>query len=59
MWRKKSVGVNNMDRYFEEKLPEAYSETFVIDANDKKQGMRFQIAAIIIAAVLKIGRAHV
>ena len=41
-----------MDRYFEEELPEAYSEKFVIDANDKKQGMRFQVAAIIIAAVL-------
>ena len=41
-----------MDRYFAEELPEAYSEKFVIDANDKKQGMRFQVAAIIIAAVL-------
>lgn len=41
-----------MNRYYEEKLPEGYSETFVIDANDKKQGMRLQAAVIIIAAAL-------
>ena len=41
-----------MNRYYEESLPEGYSEALVIDSNDKKQGMRLQVAAIITAAVL-------
>ena len=41
-----------MNRYYEEKLPEGYSEAFATDANDKKQGARLQIAAIITVAVL-------
>ncbi|MBP5729240.1 MAG: DUF3267 domain-containing protein [Clostridia bacterium] len=41
-----------MNRYYEGKLPEGYSEAFVVDANDKKQGMKFQIAAILSVAVL-------
>ena len=41
-----------MNRYYEEQLPEGYSEALVIDANDKKQGMRFQIAAVVSAAAL-------
>lgn len=41
-----------MNRFFEEQLPEGYSETFVIDANDKKQCKRFQVSAAITFAVL-------
>ena len=41
-----------MNRYYEEKLPAGYSEAFVIDANDKKQGMRLQVAVIITVAAL-------
>ena len=44
--------VCRMNRYYEEKLPEGYSETFVIDANDKKQGMGLQAAVIITVAAL-------
>ncbi len=41
-----------MNRYYEEKLPAGYSETLVIDANDKKQRMLLQVAAIITVAAL-------
>lgn len=41
-----------MVRYYEEILPEGYSEAFAVDANDKKQGMRLQIAVIITFAAL-------
>ena len=41
-----------MNRYYEEKLPAGYSEAFAIDANDKKQGMRLQVAVIITVAAL-------
>ena len=41
-----------MNRYYEEILPEGYSEAFTVDANDKKQGMKFQVAVFISIAVL-------
>ena len=41
-----------MHRYYEEKLPEGYSEALTVDANDKKQAMKFQAVAILSAAVL-------
>lgn len=41
-----------MQRYYEENLPEGYSEALVIDANDKKHGRKMQIAAGITVAVL-------
>ena len=41
-----------MNRTYEEKLPEGYSETLVVDANDKKLALRLQIAAGITAAAL-------
>ena len=41
-----------MNRYYEETLPEGYREALVIDANDKKQSLRLQIAVIITVAVL-------
>ena len=41
-----------MKRYYEESLPEGYSEAFAVDANDKKTDMRLQVAAMITVAVL-------
>lgn len=41
-----------MKRYYEEKLPDGYSEALVIDANDKKQGLKLQVAVIITVAAL-------
>ncbi len=41
-----------MKRFYEESLPEGYSEALTIDSNDKKPGMILQAAAIITAAVL-------
>ena len=41
-----------MNRYYEETLPEGYTEALVIDANDKKLSLRLQVAVIITVVVL-------
>ncbi len=40
-----------MNRFYEESLPDGYSEALVIDSNDKKRGAVLRAAAIITAAV--------
>lgn len=44
-----------MNRFYEERLPEGYTEALVLDANDKVFGRKLQIAASIAAAVLISG----
>ncbi len=41
-----------MSRFFEETLPEGYTEAFVVDANDKKSSLKIRIASLIVTVVL-------
>ena len=41
-----------MKRYYEEELPDGYTEAFTVDANDKKSSLKIRIASLITSVVL-------
>ena len=41
-----------MSRYYEKELPDGYMEALTVDANDKKSGLKMQLAAIVVAVLV-------